>query len=154
MPFMSKLKWIDLPPLWLLLFLALAWVQATRLPLGLIDHPVTDLLAGMLIGGGLLMMAVAVVQMRQHHTTFIPHKHASFLVTNGVFSHSRNPIYLGDAMVLLGCILHWSAWPSLVLVPLFMWVITDRFIHEEESWLKEDFGPEFDQWSRKTRRWL
>ncbi|SNS73149.1 methyltransferase family protein [Tropicimonas sediminicola] len=147
-------KWIDLPPLWLLLFIALARVQAVRLPVGVIDTPVTDLLAGLLIGGGLLLMAVAVVQMRQNRTTFMPHQHARHLVTNGVFSRSRNPIYLGDAMVLLGLIVHWSAWPSLVLVPLFMWVITDRFILEEEAWLRDDFGPQWDEWAARTRRWL
>ncbi|MFD0980751.1 methyltransferase family protein [Tropicimonas aquimaris] len=151
---MAFWKWIDLPPLWLLLFVALARVQAVRLPVGVINTPVTDLLAGLLIGGGLLLMAVAVVQMRQNRTTFMPHQHARHFVTNGVFARSRNPIYLGDAMVLLGLIVHWSAWPSLVLVPLFMWVITDRFILEEEAWLREDFGPQWEQWAARTRRWL
>lgn len=147
-------KWIDLPPVWLLLFAALARIQAVRLPVGVIDTALTDLLAGLLIGGGLLLMAVAVVQMRQNRTTFVPHRHARNLVTNGVFSRSRNPIYLGDVMVLVGLIVHWSAWPSLLLVPLFMWVITDRFILEEEAWLREDFGPQWQQWAARTRRWL
>ncbi len=154
MPKMSLVKWVDVPPTWLLLFLGLTWIQATRLPVGRIDHPLADLVAGLLIGGGLLLMLVAVVQMRQNHTTFVPHQHARFLVTNGAFARSRNPIYLGDAMVLLGFVLHWSAWPSLVLVPLFMWVITDRFISEEEAWLREDFGPQFEQWAKVTRRWI
>lgn len=151
---MTNWKWLDLPPLWLLLFILLARVQATRLPIGRLDHPALDLLAGLLIGGGVLLMAVAVVQMKQNHTTFMPHRHARHLVTNGVYSRSRNPIYLGDAMVLLGIVLHWSAWPSLFLVPLFVWLITDRFILEEEAWLREDFGPQFEEWSAKTRRWL
>ncbi len=151
---LSFLKWVDLPPVWLVLFLGLARVQAVRLPIGVMDHPLTDLLSGVLIGGGILLMLVAVVQMRQNHTTFIPHHHAQHIVTNGVFSHTRNPIYLGDAMVLLGLIVQWSAWPSLILVPMFMWVITDRFILEEESWLRADFGAQFSQWSRTTRRWI
>jgi protein-S-isoprenylcysteine O-methyltransferase Ste14 len=99
-------------------------------------------------------MGVAVVQMRQNQTTFVPHRHARHLVTNGVFARSRNPIYLGDLMVLLGLIVHWSAWPSLVLVPLFMWLITDRFILEEEAWLRQDFGPQWEEWAARTRRWL
>lgn len=154
MRIMPLLKWVDVPPVWLLLFIALARIQVVRVPLGVVDHPVTDLLAGLLIGGGLLLMAVAVVQMRQNHTTFVPHRHAQHIVTNGVFAHSRNPIYLGDAMVLCGLIVHWSAWPSLLLVPLFLWVITDRFILEEETWLRGDFGPQFETWAAQTRRWL
>lgn len=151
---MPLLKWLDLPPVWLALFIALARIQAVRLPVGEIDTPLTDLLAGLLVGGGILLALVALVQMRQNRTTFIPHRHARHLVTNGVFSRSRNPIYLADAMVLLGLIVHWSAWPSLLLVPLFMWLITDRFIREEEAWLLQDFGARYAEWCRKTRRWL
>lgn len=151
---MTIWKWLDLPPLWLLLFIALARIQAVRFPVGRLDHPLTDLLAGLLIGGGVLLMAVAAVQFRQNRTTLIPHHHARHLVTNGVYSRSRNPIYLGDAMILLGLIVHWSAWPSLVLLPLFLWVITDRFIREEEAWLRKDFGPQWAAWSSKTRRWV
>ncbi|WP_242500516.1 isoprenylcysteine carboxylmethyltransferase family protein [Tropicimonas sp. IMCC6043] len=154
MPKMPLWKWLDLPPLWLVLFLILARVQAVSLPVAPVDHPLTDIAAGLLVGGGILLMLVAVVQMQQNHTTVIPHHHARHLVTNGVFSRTRNPIYLGDLMVLLGLIVHWSAWPSLILVPLFMWLITDRFILEEERWLQEDFGPQFAQWSARTRRWL
>ncbi len=151
---MTWAKWIDLPPLWLMLFLALARIQAVRLPMGHVDHPAMDFLAGLLVGGGLLLMLVAVVQMRQHHTTVIPHRHAARLVTNGIFARTRNPIYLGDAAVLLGCILYWSAWPSLFLVPLFMWLLTDRFIRKEEAWLKQDFGQQYTRWAMKTRRWI
>ncbi|WP_245924788.1 methyltransferase family protein [Aliiruegeria haliotis] len=151
---MPVLKWLDIPPLWLLLFAVLARIQATRLPVGVIDHPLVDLLAGLLLGGGLLLILVALVQLRQNRTTIIPHQPAQHMVSNGVFSRSRNPVYLGDTLVLTGLILHWSAWPSLVLVPLFMWVITDRFILAEESMLREKFGPQWDAWSDKTRRWI
>lgn len=151
---MPLIKWLDVPPLWLLLFIALARVQATRLPVGRVEWWGLDLLSGLLVGGGLLLMLVAVVQLRQNQTTFVPHQHARHMVTNGVFSRSRNPIYLGDTMILLGLILYWSAWPSLLLVPLFMWLITDRFILEEEAWLREDFGPQWAAWSAGTRRWF
>ncbi|SFC08496.1 methyltransferase family protein [Tropicimonas isoalkanivorans] len=146
--------WVDLPPVWLLLFLLLARIQAVRVPVGAIDTPLTDLLAGLLIGGGLLLMAVAVMQMRQNRTTIIPHRHADFLVTNGVFGRSRNPIYLADTLILTGFIVHWSAWPSLILVPLFVWLITDRFILQEEERLRADFGARWEDWAARTRRWL
>ena len=151
---MDLWKRLDLPPLWLLLFLALARVQAVRLPVRRFDHPVLDLVSGLLVGGGVLLALVAAVQMRQNRTTVMPHERASHLVTNGVFSRSRNPSYLGDAAILVGCILYWSAWPSLALVPLFVWLITDRFIRHEEDGLRRDFGPEYRQWAAKTPRWI
>ena len=129
-------KMIDLPPLW---------------PL---DHPAADLAGGILVGGGLLLMALALWELRRHRTTVIPHMEPDALVTSGIFARSRNPIYLGDALVLTGLILAWGGWPGLVLVPLFVWVITDRFIEPEEARLAARFGAGFDAWAARTRRWL
>ncbi|MCV6598838.1 MAG: isoprenylcysteine carboxylmethyltransferase family protein [Mangrovicoccus sp.] len=150
----SWLKWLDLPPIWLAVFLALAWVQAHRLPVPLPGNGITDLLGGLLVGGGVVLMAMAVMQMRQARTTVIPHQTPQTLVDGGIFSRSRNPIYLGDVMVLAGLMLFWEAWPALILVPLFIWLITDRFILPEEERLQETFGSRFDAYAAKTRRWL
>jgi protein-S-isoprenylcysteine O-methyltransferase Ste14 len=147
-------KMIDMPPVWLALFLALAHVPVLSFPGAMLDHPVLDLVGGVLVGGGLVTMLLALVEMRRHRTTVIPHKEADALVTSGIFARSRNPIYLGDAMVLVGLILYWGAWPSLVLVPLFVWVIGDRFILPEEARLRARFGAAFDGWAERTRRWL
>jgi Putative protein-S-isoprenylcysteine methyltransferase len=85
-----------------------------------ISHPVLDLLGGLLVGAGLVLMLLAVAEMRRRKTTVIPHLEADALVTTGVFSRSRNPIYLGDALVLAGLALRWDAPVALLLVPLFM----------------------------------
>jgi protein-S-isoprenylcysteine O-methyltransferase Ste14 len=99
-------------------------------------------------------MMAAVVQMYRAKTTIIPRHDASQLVTGGVFSLSRNPIYLGDALVLAGFALYWGAWPSLVLVPVFMWLISWRFIEGEEAKLRHAFGQAFHAYEKETRRWL
>ncbi len=60
------MKWLDMPPVWLAAFIALAWAQAWLLPTGLsLDHPATDLLSGLLIGAGLVLMALAVTELRR-----------------------------------------------------------------------------------------
>lgn len=151
------LKWIDIPPVWLAGFAVLAWwaaeAAAMILPAALLSHPGLDLLGGLLVGGGLVLMALAIYEMRRARTTPIPHLQPTALVTSGIFSRTRNPIYLGDALVLAGLALRWG-WPGLVLVPLFMAVIHDRFIRAEEARLNEAFGPRFTAWAAKTRRWL
>ena len=106
-----------------------------------------------MVGGGLLLMVLAVFEMRRARTTPIPHMQPSALVTSGIFSRSRNPIYLGDALILAGLALRWG-WPTLILVPLFMAVIQDRFIRAEEERLNTAFGPDYTRWAAKTRRWL
>ena len=149
------LKWVDLPPVWLLGCLGLAWAQAVYLPIGLNFGPVwADLLGGLMVGAGVLLMALAVFEMRRHRTTVIPHLEADALVTTGIFSRTRNPIYLGDSLVLAGLILYWDAVLALPLVPIFIWVIEKRFIVPEEARLRRKFLAEFARYTQQTRRWL
>lgn len=148
-------KWIDTPPVWLAATLTLAWAQARFLPLGLAwPWPVADFVAGILIGAGIVLMALAVYEMRKQHTTVIPHQQAAALVTSGIFSRSRNPIYLGDLLVLLGGIVLLDAVLALGLTPLFLWVIEKRFVIPEENRLRVKFRASFARYCQKTRRWI
>lgn len=148
-------KYIDMPPIWLLAFIALAWAQARFLPLGLsLGYTWSGALAGLLIGGGVILIILAVMEMRRHRTTIIPRQTASRLVQSGIFKRSRNPIYLGDALILLGMILRFDAVLSLMLVPIFVWIIERRFILPEEKHLRQTFRMEFAQYERKVRRWV
>ncbi|WP_270729142.1 methyltransferase family protein [Shimia sp. Alg240-R146] len=145
----------DLPPVWLVLALAVAWVQAQYFSFGLSFGPVwADLLGGLLVGGGIVLMALAVYEMRRQKTTFHPHHESARLVQSGIFSRSRNPIYLGDMMVLAGMILYWDAVLALPLVPLFLWLLERRFVIPEENRLRRTFRMEFAKYSEKVRRWL
>lgn len=152
---MTLPRWLDLPPVWLLACLGLARVQAAFLPTSVsLSNPVTQLLAGLLVGGGILLMILAIAAFQRHRTTFIPHQMPETMITDGIFRFGRNPIYLGDTMVLTGFILWWDAVPALVLIPMFMLIITARFIKPEEARLAEKFGAAFDQYAQTTRRWL
>jgi protein-S-isoprenylcysteine O-methyltransferase Ste14 len=142
---------IDIPPVWLVLFLALARAIAWAVPVPLAGGPVVGV-ALMLGGLGLLLAAVA--QMMAGRTTVHPHGQPEALVTGGLFSLSRNPIYLADALILAGASLWWDGLLALCLVPLFMALITRRFIAREEALLSGRFGPAFAAYRTRTRRWL
>lgn len=107
-----------------------------------------------MIGAGLLLLVLAAMEMRRKRTTIIPHREADALVDTGVFSRSRNPIYLGDALILTGAILWMDAVLALVLVPLFIWIIERRFILPEEQALRRKFHTGFAKYCQKTRRWI
>lgn len=148
-------KWIDLPPLWLALMIAGAWAQAQFLPLGLsFGGAWADFAGGILVGGGLILMLLAAHEMRRAQTTIIPHRDADKLVQSGIFSRSRNPIYLGDVMVLAGLILRFDAVLALPLVPVFLWILEKRFVIPEENRLRRKFRAEFARYCQKTRRWI
>lgn len=145
------MKWIDLPPVWLLGFLLLG----ATMPRGDEVFYEQSLMGVCLIFAGLLFMVLAVITMVRHKTTVIPHRDADHLVTTGMFAQSRNPIYLGDAFVLAGFLFYWQTQLlALGLVPAFMWVITVRFIKPEETRLAETFGDAFAAYCETTRRWL
>ena len=149
------MKWIDLPPVWLGVALGLTYWLGLLKPFGLsLDYPLTQFLAAVLIGVGLILMLLAVTEMRRQKTTIIPHLEAERLVRSGIFKRSRNPIYLGDVLLLAGFILRWDAPAALPLVPVLFWILETRFIVPEEDRLRRKFRQDFYRYTQKTRRWL
>ena len=146
---------IDIPPIWLLGAACLSWFQAQHLSFGLsLQGWLTDLASGVLIGGGIVLAVLAVVEFRRHQTTVMPHQTPSSMVQSGIFKRSRNPIYLGDVLILTGLILRFDAVLSLVLVPIFVWILERRFIEPEEDRLRRKFRADFARYAQKTRRWI
>ncbi len=139
----------DYPPVWLAGAILLAWGQAQVWPL-----PGLPVAGGVLVAAGVALMAVAAVQFARARTTIVPHEAPRVLVSTGVYAISRNPIYLADVLILTGLCVHWGAWPALLLVPVFMVVITARFIKAEEARLRAGFGVVFDEWAGRVRRWV
>lgn len=145
---------VDLPPVWLLGAIGLVWLQVRLWPGGTVAFPGRALVAGALFWGGLALMGWALWSFRRHRTTPVPHQVPRAVITTGPFALSRNPIYLGDLMVLAGVIAGQGAWPSLVLLPLLAAILKRRFIAPEEARMKENFGPAFAEYAENTRRWL
>ena len=149
------MKWIDLPPVWLIGALGIALVQDRAFDLGLsFGGQWADLLGGVLVGGGILLVLLAVYEFRRFKTTVMPHETPDRLITTGIFSRSRNPIYLADLLILAGFILKWDAVLSLPLIPILLWVLEVRFVIPEENRMRRKFRADFARYCQKTRRWL
>lgn len=147
------MRHLDYPPVWLLAFLALAWAQAALVPLPLAGPWIETAGAAIALAGAALM-AAALPAFLTARTTVIPHREPAALITGGIYRLTRNPIYLGDLLILAGLVLRAQAWPSLVLVPLFVLVMNRRFIEPEEARLRAAFGPAYTAWAANTRRWI
>lgn len=151
---MGKLgKMLDWPPVWTAAAVGLAWLSGLLLPWPVLGRA-GPALGAVLVLAGLGLMTAAAGQMLRARTTVIPRRAPSALVTGGVFRFSRNPIYLGDALVVAGAILWFQLPWALPLVAVFAWVIETRFIAAEEARLIEGFGAEYGLWAGQVRRWV
>ena len=105
------------------------------------------------LAGFALVMYCAKLHGR-HRTTLRPFGDASSLITDGPHRWSRNPIYLGMVVMLIGvAILLGSPLPWLV-VPFFIFTMRNQFIVYEETALAARFGNEYAEYRRRVRRWI
>ncbi len=148
------LRLLDIPPTWLLLTLAGAFGLDRLFPWLATGLDWVRWVGDALIVLGLGAMSAAVWEFLRARTSFIPRRAPSAFLRSGIYRITRNPMYLGDALVLAGAILHWDVLPALVLVPLFGGFIQRRFIRWEENRLIESFGDEARAWMGRVRRWL
>jgi protein-S-isoprenylcysteine O-methyltransferase Ste14 len=79
---------------------------------------------------------------------------SSSLVTAGIYTVTRNPMYLGFAMFLLGWGIFLANPVSLLVIPCFVFYMTRFQIIPEERALQSLFGPDFQAYRAKARRWL
>ena len=80
--------------------------------------------------------------------------HAKRLVTEGFFRHSRNPLYLGNLLILLGLfIILNNPWVYLLGGAFFLFAYR-AIVAAEEVYLRGKFGIQYDQYCRDVRRWL
>ena len=144
------------PPLVVALFAGIMWQLAERLPFGGFAFALQRPLAGLVVLAGLALMAAAAWTMLRARTTVNPLKpeRATRLVTGGVFARSRNPIYLGDALILAGLALGFGNWLGFLLLPLFVWFIGRLQIAPEERALQRLFGEVYRAYCARVRRWL
>lgn len=147
------MKHLDYPPVWLLAALGIA--RAETWVIGRVhDTPALTMLGDLLFWLGLAILGVAALSFLRARSTIVPHQDPSALITTGLYRFSRNPIYLGDVLILAGLALSWGSISGMVLVPVLAWVLTRRFIEPEEARLRAAFGPQADAYFARTRRWL
>ncbi|MGB0660048.1 MAG: methyltransferase family protein [Mangrovicoccus sp.] len=154
LPPMPAWRYVDIPPTWLATFLLAVWGIDRVSPNTLPTNPAIPVLGAIIALIGLGLISAAVIEMRRYRTTIIPHQMPHNLVQTGVFRLSRNPIYLGDACLLLAAILLFQAYLALFLLPIFILIIDRRFVYTEEFRIQREFGEKYEAYKRLTRRWL
>ena len=112
------------------------------------------LAGGVFVALGLALALWAAAAFRRARTTVLPWGRASYLVPEGPYRFSRNPMYLGMALAYAGLALalgSWWAWPML---PVVLLVVTRLVIAREERHLEARFGDDYARYRDRVRRWL
>ena len=145
----------QLIPPFLFLFCAVA--------ISLLDHyyPIQELVTRPynLLGIIPLLLGISMVistgkRFRKVKTQIHTFKKPKKLVTDGLFQYSRNPIYLGFSIALLGIAFLFGSLSALIPMLLFFLVANFWYIPFEEKNMEMVFGQSYRFYKRKVRRWL
>ena len=109
-----------------------------------------------IIFAGLMIIFIAARHFKKANTTINPTKpeNASVLVSKGIFSYSRNPMYLGMLLIIIGFSIIHNLMAVLVIMPLWVIYITNFQIIPEEEAMEVIFKEDFLNYCKKTRRWI
>lgn len=153
------MQWLELkvPPLLVWLVIAAAMRGVAYMAPGLsISLPGSTAVAMALAALGGALAFAGVLAFRQEHTTVNPltPSASSSVVSSGVYRVSRNPMYLGFLLTLVGWAVYLANAGAALLLPAFVAYMTRFQIKPEERALLAKFGSEFAQYRSRVRRWL
>jgi protein-S-isoprenylcysteine O-methyltransferase Ste14 len=103
---------------------------------------------------GLALAASGVVSFKKAGTAIRPFESSTALVKDGLYQYTRNPMYLGMVILLIGVATYLGSLTPYVVVPVFFLIIQECFIKHEEPFLENIFGQEYLDYRNNVRRWL
>lgn len=147
-------KRIIYPPMWLVFGVVAIFTLNEFYPGPRFTSLASQLAGGAILVAGLALLVFAGGLFKRAGTDMVPFREVSALVTSGVYTFSRNPMYLGMAAILLGCAVTVGAATALLIPPLFMVIVEWRYIRPEEELLEGLFPREYPAYRQRVRRWL
>ena len=147
--------YIPLPLFYVATFFVAVSLQKL-LPLGAVFfHTMAARAIGsVLILSGVFFLFPAIRQFFTSKNTLITIKSAHSLQTTGIYTISRNPMYVGLLLLYLGLSFLMGNWWNLILLPVLVFSIQEYIIKREESYLTRRFGEKYVDYTVKVRRWL
>ncbi|MEM9839703.1 MAG: isoprenylcysteine carboxylmethyltransferase family protein [Pseudomonadota bacterium] len=149
-------KPILIPPAWFLIFAGLQYGAGRTVPGLSFPFPFAEIIAVALAIAGFGFAFVALGLFRRARTTFHPEVpgRTTALVTDGVYAITRNPMYVGMALILGGIAIWTGSVIAVLLVFVFIGVLTAVQIVPEERALERLFGNEYLIYKHRVPRWL
>jgi protein-S-isoprenylcysteine O-methyltransferase Ste14 len=143
-----------LPPVWLALsLLAMVALHYVAPAARLIPRP-WNWLGALAIMAGVAVAVSGAALFKRYGTGVVPFSPATRLVIGGPYRFTRNPMYLGMVLLLVGVATMLATATPWIPIPLFAWWLDRRFVRQEEAMLTERFGAEYEGFKRRVRRWV
>lgn len=139
-----------------LLCASLAWGLSQLTPAFTLNHILLKTIGGVLLLSGIILLGSAVLAFIKYRTSVNPVdlNQTQVLITNGFYRYSRNPMYLGLLLLLIGQAAYLANLTALIAPLIFIIVMTAIQIKPEEKALSQKFGKAYLAYCKKTRRWL
>lgn len=149
---------LPLPPPVMVLGALVVAIILDWVPLEFLAPPVgfnlQVVVGALLVAASLWLLLGAVRTFHREGTNVVPTRPALKIVTDGPYRFTRNPMYLGMVLFLLGISLVFSLEWGVILTPI-LWIGYDRLIvAREEAYLSAKFGTDYQALLKQTRRWL
>ena len=119
-------------------------------PYNLIGIPLIAIGLFLMIWANYALLYIGKISLRNRE----PMQRPSNLVLTGPYRYSRNPLYFGGLLGLLGLVIVWSSVVTAFLTLLACLIVRYGFIKREEIILEEEFGDEYRKFKKRVRRWI
>ena len=142
------------PPLIYLAGLAVGFGLEALLPGSSVPAVIQWVGGGVLVVAGVALLASFNSAFARKGTAVEPWKPTTAIVTTGPYRLTRNPGYVGMALVFAGVALMSDALWVLAPLPVVIAIVDRGVIAREERYLERKFGPEYVDYKTRVRRWV
>lgn len=142
------------PPFVALFYIAVAMVLQRFIPIPFVVPAVGRYIGLGMTFLGFMLGVGAFIEFRKARTTLDPRGSVKALVTGGIYRFTRNPIYLGFFLMVVGFPLNYGSLWGIVAAPLYITTMSRLVIEKEEAYLEKKFKDQYTGYRSRVRRWL
>jgi len=143
-----------IPPVYILGAIIVMILLNTYAPIGRwLEYPWRYFGILIIVAGFVLILAGGNL-FRKLGTPPRPGLKANVLVTSGAFRYTRNPMYMGMIIMLIGLAILLGSISPMIVIPVIFLILHTQFVLREEKWMQGWFGDSYMEYKKKTPRWL
>ncbi len=143
-----------IPPVYFFLALIIMVTLAHFVPMSHLIYVPLRVFGGLLILAGFAVTAGSACGFKLAGTPIKPFEQPVTLVTDKLYRYSRNPMYLGMMIMLVGVWIALGSLSPVLVIPVFFLIIQEGFIKYEEAFLEEILGDEYQDYKNRVNRWI